>query len=544
MIHRGLIITILKGYIGYIRVSTVKQGTQGVSLIEQRDAISRYAERMGLPITIWLKEMVTAAKRGRPVFNQAVKLLRSGKAQGIILHKLDRGARNLRDWSDIGDLSDAGIDVHFVTESIDLQSRGGRLSADIMAVVAADYIRNLREETRKGFYGRLKQGLYPLPAPIGYLDQGKGLPKTIDPIMGPLVRKAFELYSTGQYSLETLGDELYQFGLRTRQGSRVKRSSLSQMLNNSFYFGLIQIRKTNESFAGIHEPLIGKSLFDHVHAVLTGKVCVRTQRHAFQFRRLLSCAGCQYSLIGERQKGHIYYRCHSKECSGTSIREEVAETKTAGFFEQVRFSEDEKAYFRPKVLQMREQWTTRLAEEIQSQNLKLAHIKDRLNRLTDAFLDQSLDKAMFEERKKALLLEQKAVEETLGNLKRSSDRPPQRLEQFLELAGTAWLSYQLAFPEEKREMVDIATSNRWAKAKSVELEPSPAFRPVVNRFKISDGAPERAIPRTWDGIIETLAALNSQGLLPDLSVISGFLHRDDAIDPMTDCKGDGIALAE
>ncbi len=53
-------------------------------------------------------------------------------------------------------------EVHFANESLDLQSRGGRLSADIQAVVAADYIRNLREETRKGFYGRLKQGLCPM----------------------------------------------------------------------------------------------------------------------------------------------------------------------------------------------------------------------------------------------------------------------------------------------------------------------------------------------------------------------------------------------
>lgn len=105
-----------------------------MSLQEQRDAILRFAERNQFTITIWLEEMETAAKQGRPVFNQALKLLRGGKAQGIILHKLDRGARNLRDWAAIGELSDQGIEVHFVTESIDLQSRGGRLSADIQAV--------------------------------------------------------------------------------------------------------------------------------------------------------------------------------------------------------------------------------------------------------------------------------------------------------------------------------------------------------------------------------------------------------------------------
>jgi DNA invertase Pin-like site-specific DNA recombinase len=149
----------MKEYIGYIRVSTVKQGTKGVSLEEQRDAIVRYAERNNFSIKLWLEEMETAAKQGRPIFNKALKLLRAGTFQGIILHKLDRGARNLRDWAAIGELSDKGVEVHFVNESLDLQSRGGRLSADIQAVVAADYIRNLREETRKGFYGRLKQGL-------------------------------------------------------------------------------------------------------------------------------------------------------------------------------------------------------------------------------------------------------------------------------------------------------------------------------------------------------------------------------------------------
>jgi DNA invertase Pin-like site-specific DNA recombinase len=311
----------MEGYIGYIRVSTVKQGTKGVSLQEQKDAILRYAERNQLSISTWLEEMETAAKQGRPVFNQALKLLRTEKAKGIILHKLDRGARNLRDWAAIGELSDQGVEVHFVSESLDLQSRGGRLSADIQAVVAADYIRNLREETRKGFYGRLKQGLYPLRAPVGYLDQGKGKPKTIDPIMGPLVRKTFDLYASGRYSLETLGDQVNRLGLRNRHGGRVTRNGLSTLLNNPFYIGAMVIHKTGESFAGIHEPIIGKTLFDSVQAVLSGKVSARSQHHAHLYRRTLSCATCHYSLIGERQKGNVYYRCHSKQCSGTSVRE-------------------------------------------------------------------------------------------------------------------------------------------------------------------------------------------------------------------------------
>jgi DNA invertase Pin-like site-specific DNA recombinase len=113
----------MKNYFGYIRVSTAKQGEQGVSLQEQRDAIARYAERNGLGIMEWFEERETAAKRGRPIFAKMLKLLKRGKAGGVIIHKIDRSARNLKDWADLGQLIDEGIDVRFSQESLDLNTR-------------------------------------------------------------------------------------------------------------------------------------------------------------------------------------------------------------------------------------------------------------------------------------------------------------------------------------------------------------------------------------------------------------------------------------
>ncbi len=262
-------------YFAYTRVSTAKQGEQGVSLQEQQGAIQRYAQRFGLATQEWFEERESAAKRGRPVFERMLKMLRQGKAQGIIIHKIDRSARNLKDWADLGEMIDAGIEVHFANESLDLHTRGGRLSADIQAVVAADYIRNLREETKKGFYGRLKQGLYPLPAPIGYLDCGKGKPKELNPVMAPLVARAFELYGTGGYSLHRLLEELHRLGLRTRRGSDVSLNGLSTMLKNPFYIGLIRVSATSEMFPGQHQTLISKTLFERVQRILQGKTVDR-----------------------------------------------------------------------------------------------------------------------------------------------------------------------------------------------------------------------------------------------------------------------------
>src|SRR5690349_18200723 len=98
----------MKTVFAYTRVSTRKQGEKGVSLAEQRAAIERYADRTGLHITEWFEEQLTAAKKGRPLFSNILKRLRRGDADGLVIHKIDRSARNLRDWADLGDLIDKG----------------------------------------------------------------------------------------------------------------------------------------------------------------------------------------------------------------------------------------------------------------------------------------------------------------------------------------------------------------------------------------------------------------------------------------------------
>ncbi|NSY37546.1 recombinase family protein [Leisingera sp. ANG59] len=224
----------MKTCFGYVRVSTTKQG-EGVSLQAQKEAITIYAERNNIQITMWFEEKETAAKSGRPVFNQMLKKLRRGAAQGLVIHKIDRSARNLKDWAIISDLSDAGIDVFFAAESLDFRSRGGRLAADVQAVVAADFIRNLREESIKGMRGRLKQGLYPWGAPLGYIDTGRGNPKALDPERAHFVRETFELYATGGHSFRSLLAEMTRRGLTNRKGRPLTLHGLEAMLGNPFY---------------------------------------------------------------------------------------------------------------------------------------------------------------------------------------------------------------------------------------------------------------------------------------------------------------------
>src|SRR4051794_23677655 len=114
-----------KKYFSYIRVSTQKQGQVGTSLAEQQAAIDSFASNFRLPIIRRFEERETAAKQGRPVFSEMIRLLRLCQAEGVIIHKIDRSARNLKDWVALGGLIDQGVEVHFVAESLDMNSRGG-----------------------------------------------------------------------------------------------------------------------------------------------------------------------------------------------------------------------------------------------------------------------------------------------------------------------------------------------------------------------------------------------------------------------------------
>jgi site-specific DNA recombinase len=107
-----------------------------------------------------------------------------------------------------------------------------------------------------------------MPAPLGYLNQGIGKAKQLDPAKAPLVRKAFELYASGRFNLKSLLEKMYSLGLRNRRGGPVTLNGMSRLLNNQFYIGVINIKKTGQKFAGAHPPLITRAVFKDVQDVL------------------------------------------------------------------------------------------------------------------------------------------------------------------------------------------------------------------------------------------------------------------------------------
>lgn len=483
----------------YIRVSTVKQKEKSASFDAQRSAIEAYAKRSNITILDWFEEAETAAKRGRPKFNALVSLLRRNTNIGVIIHKIDRSARNLKDWADLGELIDKGIEVHFAHESLDLKSRGGRLAADIQAVVAADFIRHLRQEVRKGIEGRLGQGLFPNMAPIGYLDMGKGQCKAIDPIRAPFVQKAFGLYATGDFNLEQLRDRLYEIGLRTRGGNRIEKSSISLMLNNPFYTGRIYIRRTGESFVGKHEPIISVELFKRVQERLSGRKKNEGLKRKYLYQKMLVCHQCHKILIPELQKNrYIYYRCHTQKCATKCVREELITSQLVAQLSSLDVTVSELARLRALYDLRNKKNKADQGGKLSLLKLELGKLDDRMLRLTDLLLEGSIDKEIHSLKRSSIQDEKLRISEKIAALLDGEDETSTNLEQSLELIS---VFADKRFLEAGSEIVAIAKkvcSNFLVIQK--QLVPIWAF-PLSNVIKdesVLCGAPYHPASRTLD----------------------------------------------
>lgn len=485
-----------KHYYAYIRVSTIKQGERGSSLQEQRASIEHYAARFGLAIGEWFEELETAAKRGRPQFNRLISLLRKGKGHGVVIHKIDRSARNLKDWSDIGELIDAGIEIHFAHESLDLQSRGGRLAADIQAVVASDFIRNLRDEVRKGIRGRLNQGLFPGRAPVGYLDCGKGLPKIPDPVRAPLIRHAFELCATGNYNLVMLQKELYAIGLRNLAGKKVSHTGLSIVLRNPFYYGLIYIKRTSESFAGIHEPIVSKSLFDEVQERINGRKKHVGLKRSYLYQKQLRCYECRSILIPEMQKGWIYYRCHSGGCTTKCIREDLVTTQLFAYLDAFTVPESWLAKLEVVVNEKALRSESLANQERKNFHLARTSLDDRLRKVTDAYLDEALDRETFEYRKRDLLAQKLVTEEKLKAIDSSGSTKVREVHEYLELLKRINAKAIHENPIDAVLMVKRITSNFFIFRKRLVPEWNLPSEMAAPEAECADGVPYRGTSRT------------------------------------------------
>jgi site-specific DNA recombinase len=364
----------------YLRVSTPSQvntdyDPEGISIPAQRKSCERKAKEMSLTI---VREYMEPGRSGtrmdqRPVFRSMLdEIQRERDVDYVIVYELSRMNRNrVDDAIVLMNLRKYGVTLVSATESID-ETPVGQLVHGLLATVnefrsakdGADIRYKMGEKAKKGgTLGRAK---------IGYLNvrdnyEGREVRTvTIDPERGPHMRRAFELWATGEYTIARLQEALTDNGLITRGDRRrppgpISTSALQTALHDPYYCGVVLY--DGEMYSGRHEPLISEELFERVQEVFETRAAAgeRLRKHPHYLKGSIWCGQChkvghESRLLIQRSVGnggeYFYFFCSRKpggECMSHYLQVEDVEDAIEHHYRTIRFSPDFAAAVRAKL---------------------------------------------------------------------------------------------------------------------------------------------------------------------------------------------------
>lgn len=354
----------------YLRVSSAGQvktdyDPEGISIPAQRRACQRKAEQLGLAI---IDEYIEPGRSAtemtkRVAFQQMLTRVRHERdVDVIIVYKLSRMARNrLDDAIVMADLRKRGVSLISATESID-DSPVGQLMHGILATFNEYQSRESGADIAYKMSAKARNGGTIGRAPLGYLNvldrfDGREI-RTIapDPERAPFVQLAFELYATGDYTLDDLSGELYDRGLRTRPTARhpakqVSINKLSQLLRDRYYIGFVTYK--GEEIKGRHKPLIDEDLFERVQDLIESRATAGERRrvHHHYLKGSVFCGRCKREGVAQRlilqhatnRHGslYVYMFCRRKQdgsCDSPHINVIRIEEAVEAHYASLRFS--------------------------------------------------------------------------------------------------------------------------------------------------------------------------------------------------------------
>src|SRR3989338_707064 len=189
----------------FTRKSADTEGRQVRSIADQLAELRELAKKEMLEIVDVFVEKQTAKIPGRPIFVEMIARIEKGEASGILAWHPDRLARNSVDGGKVIYLVDTAkiTDLKFPTFWFDSTPQG-KFMPSIAFSQSKYYIDNLSENIKRGHRQKLKNGLWPQMAPLGYLNDKQTKNISVDKVKSVLIKKPFEAYATGNFTLAQL----------------------------------------------------------------------------------------------------------------------------------------------------------------------------------------------------------------------------------------------------------------------------------------------------------------------------------------------------
>jgi site-specific DNA recombinase len=451
----------------------------------------------------------------RPKFQKLVQFLSRGLFKGIVCLCWDRISRNKGDDTLIRKLMRKGVDVRFVYANYDKTSSGA-LHMDIDGMFAEHHSRVTAEKVRLATRDLRERGVVTYKAPLGYLNQVNMEHKPFDPERAPIIKRLFELYATGDWSLADLVRFAHKQGLTTipTRRRRTKMEMLAEendairiekvshpvtlngihnMLGNPFYTGRTFTSDNKYVQSISHEALISDELFKKVQAVLKKKKVSAhyTEKLELPLRGLVRCADCHRVYTPYLQKGIQYFgaRC-APVCANPkkSFNISFLEKEVGKLIERLIFTEDELAHLNATTATDISLFEERRLKEIDHNDRRKKKIREDLTYLRTNRL-QLLKSGVYTP--EMLLQEENGLNTELASLQDSeaiSDLSMQLvMEDVLklsELLKKRSKYYSFAKSPEKEQLIKITFSELSISGNTLQYQCKNGFQALESRFSL------------------------------------------------------------
>ena len=473
----------------YARKSTDTEDRQVLSLESQVSELTSLAEKDGIEVIDILTESRSAKEPGRPVFNDMMQRILIGEADTILCWKIDRLTRNPVDGGQIQWLLQTGKIQAITTFEKTYSPDDNVLIMSIEQAMATQYIRDLSLNVKRGNRAKLERGEWPNLAPYGYRNCKATKTIKVNRKQAVYVKRIFELYATGGYTLTDLVEQMYQDGMRTPAGYKVYKSQIHKILNQKFYTGLMEFRGT--VYQGKHEPIVSMTLFNQVQDVFNHRQHPKQEKHFYSARGFMTCGVCGCTITADTKKGHQYYYCTNgkKVCTEHKkyMRSEHVDTILAGLFEELKIDSELIELSAAAYQAQNQQDDSYLMKAKENVENELLSLDQRESILVDGYTSGLIKRPLFEEKLKGIENERTVLQQQRQELAKTgpaSTATFERIKSVFEQGNTASDEYINATDEAKRKLLETVLSNTLIKDQKVlQYKFKPEFQVLADTPK-------------------------------------------------------------
>lgn len=453
-----------------VRVSSREQ-EEGYSIEAQLTRLRKYCERRGLEI---IKEfiIIESSTRGeRENFYEMIDYIKKQKFPiNLICDKVDRLQRSFREMPIIDDLRRKGkLILHFNVEGqvLDANSNSSQLMVYHMYIMMAEsYTNSISDNVKRSFEKMRQEGKITGTAPIGYLNQNNGRGKAeiiLDPDRAFLIKRIFEEYSTGLYSLKEIRKKTIEWNLKnkTKSNTYLSVSQIDKLLKNKFYYGIATYK--NQEYRHIYPTIIDKDLYDKCDDVRNGRHRNRsnTTKTDFIFKGMIKCKNCGCTVTPELKKGkYVYLRPNSKNgCTCKQINETVALKEVENVLNSMVFPsellENLKLMLK-NTIESKNEYSTSFINKLTTD---LNAIERKSDRLLNLFIDESITKSDYDKKKQELAIERDNIQSQIIKLNDANDDFEITVEYLLDIASRSYSLFKSSGIETKRKILKLVFPN-------------------------------------------------------------------------------------